>query len=362
MTVLEDRQALARNLEEAQRAGARLRPACQLLGLQMRTLQRWKAQGLTVGDRRPQAVRQPPAHALSPEERAEVLRLANLPRFADVPPARIVPMLADEGRYVASESSFSRILRAAGQNARRGRSRAPQPRRAPTTHVATAPNQVWCWDVTYLPTQVRGQWLYLYLILDLYSRKIVAWEVHERDHADHAVDLLRRAALLEGLAGKEPKPWLHGDNGASLKATSVLAMLHWLGLRPSYSRPRVSDDNAFAEALIRTLKYRPEMPSAGFASLAAARTWCAQLVAWYLHEHRHSALRYVTPAQRHEGRDHDILAARHQLYSKARNNHPARWSRHTRNWTPIAAVTLNPEREDVVRAHLAHQPLSGEAA
>ena len=353
MTVLEDRQSLARSIEEAHQAGARLHEACKLVGLDLRTLQRWKAQGLTQGDRRPTAVRQPPAHALSPEERAEVLRVANEPRFADVPPARIVPMLADEGVYLASESSFARVLRAAGMNAPRGRAKAPQPRRPPTTHVATAPNQVWCWDVTYLPTTVRGVWLYLYLILDLFSRKIIAWEVHDRDDADHAVELLRRAALREGLAGTDPKPWLHGDNGATLKATSVLAMLHWLGIKPSYSRPRVSDDNPFAEALIRTLKYRPEMPPGGFGDLVTARAWAAQLVDWYQHHHRHSALRYVTPDQRHQGRDHQILQARHHLYLTARELNPARWSRHTRNWTPIGAVTLNPEKDAVVAAHCA---------
>mgnify|MGYP000504080617 CR=1 FL=1 len=229
-----------------------------------------------------------PAHALSPTERAEVLRVANEPRFADVPPARIVPRLADEGVYLASESTFARVLREHGQSVHRGRAGAPRATRLPTTHIATAPRQVWCWDMTYLPAQVLGRWFFLYLILDLYSRKIVGWEVHENDDADHAAHLVRRTALAESIAALEVKPVLHGDNGSTLKATTVLAMLHWLGVKPSYSRPRVSDDNAYAEALFRTAKYRPEFPTKGFADLDEARTWAAGFVRWYNLEHHHS--------------------------------------------------------------------------
>ena len=270
MIGLEDRQQTAQWIAAAHRDGARLHKACEVAGIDVRTLQRWKAQdGLAVGDRRPVAVRPTPAHALSAQERAAVLQVANEPRFADMPPARIVPTLADEGRYLASESSFSRILRAAWQNRHRGRAKAPHAQRAPQTHVATAPRQVWCWDLTFLPAQVAGQWFYLYLILDLYSRKIVGWEVHAEDSGDHAARLVHRTALAEGIAGveRDKRPVLHGDNGSTIKATSVLAMLYWLGVKPSYSRPRVSDDNAFVEALFRTAKYRPEFPSKGFATL-----------------------------------------------------------------------------------------------
>ena len=125
-------------------------------------------------------------------------------------------------------------------------------------------------------------------------------------------------------------------------------MLHWLGIKPSYSRPRVSDDNAYAEALFRTAKYRPEFPARGFADLEAARSWASGFVHWYNVEHRHSGIRYVSPAQRHAGEDHAILAARHALYANARARHPARWTGHTRDWSPITAVTLNPEREAII--------------
>jgi transposase InsO family protein len=350
MIGLEDRQSLARGIDVAHSAGARLHLACEIAGIDLRTLQRWKAHdGLVAGDGRPQAVRPLPSHALSAAERAELLRVANEPRFAAVPPARIVPMLADEGVYLASESSFSRVLRAQGQNAHRGRAKAPRAVRAPTTHIATAPCAVWCWDMTYLPASVIGLWFHLYLILDLYSRKIVGWEVHDSDDAEHAAHLVRRTALAEGIAALSTKPVLHGDNGSTLKATTVLAMLHWLGVKPSYSRPRVSDDNAYAESLFRTAKYRPEFPTQGFANLEEARAWAAGFVRWYNIEHRHSAIRYVSPAQRHAGEDQAILAARHALYTEARERNPARWSRTTRNWSPIGAVTLNPERDSIIK-------------
>jgi len=349
MIGLEDRQSLARGIDVAHGAGARLHLACEIAGIDLRTLQRWKAQdGLVVGDGRPQAVRPVPSHTLSAAERAELLRVANEPRFAAVPPARIVPMLADEGIYLASESSFSRVLRAQGQSAHRGRAKAPRAVRAPTTHIATTPCAVWCWDMTYLPASVIGLWFHLYLILDLYSRKIVGWEVHDSDDAEHAAHLVRRTALAEGIAALSTKPVLHGDNGSTLKATSVLAMLHWLGVKPSYSRPRVSDDNAYAESLFRTAKYRPEFPTKGFADLDQARAWVAGFVHWYNVDHRHSGIRYVSPAQRHAGEDHAILSARHALYTKARERNPARWSRTTRNWSPIGAVTLNPERDSII--------------
>ena len=215
--------------------------------------------------------------------------------------------------------------------------------------------------MTYLPALVLGRWFYLYLILDLYSRKIVGWEVHERDDSVHAAHLVRRTALAEGIATMLNKPVLHGDNGATLKATTVLAMLNWLGVQPSYSRPRVSDDNAFAESLFRTAKYRPEFPAKGFENIDAARDWAVAFVQWYNYDHRHSGIRYVSPAQRHAGEDLAILAARHALYLRAHAMNPARWSGKTRNWSPSATVTLNPERDSVITAHLAcedSQPLA----
>lgn len=363
MICVEDRRKMADEVEAARRAGARLKPACELLGIQGRTLQRWRANsdGLGRGDGRPHAQRPLPSHALTQAEREEIVRVVNEPRFAELPPGRIVPMLADEGTYLASESSFQRVLRAHGQTRHRGRAQAPQKSRPPSTHVATAIGQVWTWDMTFLPAQVLGRFFFLYLVLDLYSRKIIGWEVHETDSSDHAVELVRRTALAENIHACVEKPVLHGDNGATLKATTVLAMLTWLGIRASYSRPRVSDDNAFSEALFRTVKYRPHFPAKGFSNLEDARSWVSQFVRWYNHDHRHSGIRYVSPAQRHAGEDHPILTARHELYTRAKAANPRRWSRHTRNWQPIAAVTLNPERDSVVHAARAQEKIRSAA-
>jgi putative transposase len=360
MTRLEDRQILVRDIEQACADGARLAPACALAGIDAGTLRRWKAgDGSIQGDRRPDADRPIPSHALREAERARIIEIANEPRFADTPQARIVPALADEGIYLASESSFHRVLRAHGQMNRRGRAQPPRTSRPPTTHIATGPAQVWCWDVTFLPAQIQGRWFYLYLILDLFSRKIVGCEVHDTDSAEHAAHLARRTALAEGVHAMPVRPVLHGDNGATLKATTVLAMLHWLGIKPSYSRPRVSDDNAFAEALFRTAKYRPEFPLKGFVDLDDARQWAMRFVQWYNHGHRHSGIRYVTPAQRHSGQDGPVLAARHAVYQDARQRNPQRWSGPTRNWTPVGVVTLNPERDSIVRATTSQILLSG---
>ena len=262
MTRLEDRQTLMTEIASACAAGARLAPACGLAGIDLRTFQRWRAGDAEVkADRRPEAVRPRPAHALSEAERARMVALANAPRFASTPPARIVPALADEGVYVASEASFHRVLRDHGQMRRRGRARPPRTAGPPSTHVATAPGQVWCWDVTFLPARVQGRWFYLFLILDLFSRKVVGFEVHVTDQAEHAAHLVRRTALAEGIHARAHRPVLHGDNGPSVKGTTVLAMLRWLGIAPSHSRPRVSDDNSYAEALFRTAKYRPDFPN-----------------------------------------------------------------------------------------------------
>ena len=269
MTRLEDRQILLHDIAQARTGGARLVPACALTGVDPRTPQRWKlAEGVSRGDRRVEAHHPVPSHALSEAERARIIEVVNEPRFATTPPARIVPALADEGIYIASESSFHRVLRAHGQMHRRGRARPPRTPRPPTTHIATGPGEVWCWDVTFLPAQVQGRWYYLYLILDLYSRKIVGFELHDTDSAEHAAHLAKRAALAEGIHAKAVRPVLHGDNGATLKATTVLAMLYWLGIKPSYSRPRVSDDTAQRHSLCHagTASCRSRSPRADGAS------------------------------------------------------------------------------------------------
>jgi transposase InsO family protein len=327
-------------IEESVAAGARLSRACQVLGLSARTLQRWRQPGELQGDGRQQAgARRVPANKLSESERRAILEVANQPEHVDRPPSQIVPALADQGRYLASESTFYRVLRQADQLARRGKAKPPT-RQRPTPLQASAPNQLWSWDITYLATTLKGVFFYLYLILDVFSRKIVGWEVYECESAEHAAEVFTKAHLREGVDADTLT--LHSDNGSPMKGGTMLATLHRLGVIPSFSRPSVSDDNPYSEALFKTLKYHPAFPDKPFESPQQAREWVARFVHWYDEIHRHSALRFVTPGQRHRGEDIALLAQRHDLYEQAKGRHPERWSGPTRNWTPQDIVYLNP--------------------
>ena len=342
MTSTQQRQEVLIVIEEAVQAGARRAKACELAGISERTLSRWKPAGMdrVQPDRRSQARRPAPRNRLTPEERQHILDVCNQPEYASLPPSQIVPKLADQGIYLASESTFYRVLKAAGQLHHRGQAQKRRPGGRPRTHLAYGPNQVWMWDITFLPSLIRGQFYYLYLVEDLYSRKIVAWEVHEREAGELAADLIQQALWREKCLSQ--RPVLHADNGSAMKSQTLRVKLQDLGIAPSYSRPGVSDDNAFVESVFRTLKYCPKWPRRGFSSLDEARQWVQRFVSWYNEEHQHSKLRYVTPAQRHRGEDPVILAQRAQVYLEARAKHPERWSGETRNWTPIGPVALNP--------------------
>jgi putative transposase len=337
-----DRRHAVQLIDEACDAGARQSRACAELALSVLTYQRWKdapADEAVRVDGRPRATRPPPGNKLSAQEQQQVLAACNTPAHASLPPSQIVPRLADDGVYLASESTFYRVLREADQQHPRGR-QAPRTPRPLSTHRATAPCQLWSWDISWLPGPIRGYFFYLYLIVDVWSRKIVGWEVFDEESAEHAASVIQRAVWAEGCL--DTPLVLHADNGSPMKGSSMRSMLEALGVQPSYSRPRVSNDNPFSEALFRTCKYRPEYPSDGFASLEAARDWMLTFVGWYNTEHRHSAIRFVTPQQRHDGRHISILAQRQALYEQAKAAQPQRWARHTRTWDPVAEVWLNP--------------------
>lgn len=343
MISTQDRQKAVTLIDEAVCSGARRFMACRELAITSRTYRRWVSEsGQVKADARPTAVRPVPANALSEAERAQIIATANAPEFASLPPSQIVPTLADRGCYLASESSFYRILRAHGMQHYRGRASRPNVR-PPNRHRADGPNQVWVWDITWLPGPVAGTFFYLYLMLDLYSRKVVGWEVFAEESAACAATVVQRASLAEG-RGIAPLV-LHSDNGSPMKGATMLVTLQKLGIAPSYSRPSVSDDNAQAEAFFRTLKYRPGYPGKGFADLNAARQWVMDFVRWYNVEHRHSAIKFVTPAQRHTGEDQAILLARQALYEQAKTSKPERWSGKTRNWEKPEIVWLNKERQ-----------------
>lgn len=294
-------------------------------------------------DRRPEVSRSEPFNRLSQEEETRIRDICHEPEYASLPPSQIVPRLADKGIYLASESSFYRVLRRSGEVHRRGRQTRQQKVSAPTTFIASGPCQVWSWDITWLPSVVRGRWFYLYMILDLYSRKITGYEVYETESGEQAAALMQRSVIREG-CWRQPLV-LHADNGAAMKSQTLQMKLHELNITPSHSRPRVSNDNACAESLFRTLKYVPQWPSSGFSTLEDARNWVNKFTHWYNEEHRHSGIRYVTPAERHRGEDRALLKRRDELYRQAQKAHPERWSGKTRNWQPEGPVTLNPERE-----------------
>ncbi|WP_425273752.1 IS3 family transposase [Pseudomonas avellanae] len=346
LTSLPERLLLIDWLSNAVAEGARKARACQEIDLSLRTLQRWTQADVFKADARTTVTRPTPSNALSDVERQAIITLCNSPEYAHLPPSQIVPRLADQGCYLASEATFYRVLRAAGQQQHRGRSQRPRRYAAPTTHAAKAPNQVWSWDITYLPSPIRGKYYYLYLIEDIYSRKAVGWEVYEMESGEKAAALLQRSVIGEQCL-HEPLV-LHSDNGAPMKSVTLLSKMYELGITPSRGRPRVSNDNPYSESLFRTLKYCPQWPQDGFASLDAARIWVRDFMRWYNNDHRHSRIRFVTPTERHRGLDHQILARRHELYEQAREKRPERWSRETRNWEPIGAVLLNPDREQDV--------------
>lgn len=329
-------------IETAVTAGARRAAACHLLGLSVRTVERWRATP-EAEDARHGPPHQP-ANALTPVERRTVLTTLTSAAYRDLSPHQIVPLLADAGRYIASESTMYRILRAEALLQHRGRAKAPE-RRGPRAHVATGPNQLWTWDITYLKTPVRGVFDYLYLLLDVWSRKIVGWAVHEVESAAHAAALFRHTCATQQV---DPHGLvLHADNGGPMKGATMVATLERLGVLASYSRPNVSNDNAYSESLFRTLKYCLAYPAHPFADRAAARAWVETFVHWYNTQHLHSAIRFVTPDDRHAGRDTALLRARRAVYLRARDRTPARWSGAVRRWDPVNAVHLNPDRDAV---------------
>ena len=341
-----DRQTAIELINEPVAAGAQKTKACQMLEITIRTFQRWTQTGELKGDGRPTAIRPDPANKLSTTERQELVDVCNRPEYANLPPGQIVPRLADQGIYLACEATFYRVLKEYGQLHHRGRARSPRKVARPTTYAASGPNQVWSWDITYCASRIRGMFYYLYLIEDIYSRKIVGWEIHERESGEYAAELMQRTVMAEQCF-REPLV-LHSDNGAPMKSATLLAKLDDLGVTPSRSRPRVSNDNPYSESLFRTLKYRPTWPSEGFTGLTDARAWVKRFTDWYNHEHRHSRIKYVTPEQRHKGEDIGILAQRRGVYERAKTRRPERWSGEARDWQPVGEVMLNPDREEKV--------------
>lgn len=327
-------------IAEANHAGADQKGACAVLGVNPRTVQRWGRPAGEV-DRRA-GPNSAPKNRLTEKERRFIVTLLCSAEYRDLPVDQVVTQLADRGKYYASASTMRRILHEEQLASHRDASK-PRTHSRPNELVATGPNQVWSWDITYLRSPIRGSFYYLYMVVDVWSRKIVAAEVHEVESSEHAARLIEAAYARGGIRPDQLS--LHSDNGSPMKGATLRATLDTLGITPSYSRPRVSDDNAVSESLFRTLKYRPEYPSVAFESLDAARGWVTWFVEWYNTEHRHSQITFVTPQQRHTGEDVEILERRREVYEAARRRNPERWSGRTRRWDRVEEVKLNPTKE-----------------
>jgi len=329
-------------ISELRTQGMTTRAACESLSVPPATYYRRRRPASRSLSLRP---RPTPARALSATERQGVLEVLHSERFVDKSPAQVwATLLDEEGTYLCSPRTMYRIL----ADAKEVRERRNQ-RRAPTYEkpelVATGPNQVWSWDITYLRGPVRGTFFYLYLFVDIWSRKIVGAEVYEEECNEKAARLFRKICRDEGL--DPDKLVLHSDNGGPMKGSTMQATLEQLGVIPSLSRPRVSNDNPFSESLFRTLKFRPGYPEGPFESLGEARLWIRSFLGWYNKEHLHSGIGFVTPESRHSGRDRRILEKRRVVYQQACRDRPERFAGGIRQWKRPETVYLNPEQESL---------------
>ena len=311
-----------------------------MLGVSARTLQRWERGPAGDARKGPKAAS---PHQLTDAEKDRIVALVNQPAYRNLSPEQAVAKLAEAGTYVCSERSLRRILKARRLDSYRQRSKPARRQNRPRQYVAREPLRVLSWDITYLRSStVRGGFFFLYLFLDIWSRRIVGAEVHVTQQSELATALLTKICRENELDTE--KLVVHSDNGAPMKGSTMLATMQSLGITPSFSRPSVSDDNAFAESLFRHLKYAPSYPRLGFENLEDARAWVARFVDWYNREHLHSAIGLVTPEDRHHGRDVAILQKRRETYALAQQRHPRRWTGQPRAWARPAIVTLNPER------------------
>jgi transposase InsO family protein len=330
-------------INEATKDGCRHAIACGDIGIDVKTFNRWTKD---IGDKRKGPLTAP-SNKLTEEEVKEILRVSTSKEYMDLPPSQIVPALADKGIYLASESTFYKILNKHRLMKHRGKSR-PKTHRRPIPLVATGPNQIYSWDITYLKGPVAGTFYYLYMFMDIYSRKIVGFRVHACESMEHSSKLIEDICVKEKIL--KDQLILHSDNGGAMKGATMLVTLQRLGVVPSFSRPRVSDDNPFSEALFKTVKYCPEYPADAFPSIEAAIAWVERFVDWYNNHHLHSGIKFIAPALRHEGKDGEVLEKRKEVYQQAKMKNPRRWSREIRNWNKIEKVYLNHLQEDKVVA------------
>lgn len=318
--------------------------ACQALGVPRATLYR-RRQAPASPVRRPRPI---PKRALSPEERQQALDLLHSPRFVDSSPSQIYATLLDEGLYLCSIRTFYRLLHRHDEvRERRNQLRRPNYQRPEL--LATAPNQVWSWDITKLRGPIKGSNYSLYVILDIYSRYVVAWLVAEGESKALAERLIRETVVKYSIPRGQLT--LHADRGACMTAKTVAQLLAELDVAKSHSRPHTSNDNPFSEAQFKTLKYCPPFPDR-FASLQEAKVFCRSFFNWYNNQHRHSGIALLTPADVHFDRAQQVLEQRAETLNTAYQAHPERFNRPPVPSTLPQAVWINPPEQDTQEASL----------
>jgi putative transposase len=279
--------------------------------------------------------------ALSEAEQQAVLVVLHAPRFRDAAPAAVYATLLDEGVYLASERTMYRLLAAAGETRERRDQLVHPPYHKPEL-LATAPNQVWSWDITKLLGPAKWTYYYLYVLLDIYSRYVPGWMVAHREHAALAERLMAETIAKQGIPPGQLT--LHADRGASMISKPVAFLLADLGVTKTHSRPHVSNDNPYSEAQFKTLKYRPGFPDR-FASIEEARTFGQEFFRWYNTEHRHAGIGLLPPEVVHYGRAQAAYEARCQVLDAAHAAHPERFVRQPPRPPPLpTAAWINPPK------------------
>lgn len=305
---------------------------CEYLEISIRTIQHWEKNGSK--DKRKGAskcVR----NKLTATEESEIVKTCCNSRFMNLTPYEIVPILAEEGKYIASVSSFYRVLDKAGLLFCKRKYNKQSKKNIPEEIKASAPYEILSWDISWLKTNIQGKYYYLYMFVDIWSRYIVGWKVHEKENGQLAKELVNEINKDIDIKGSI----LHSDNGSPMRCSTMRATLEKLGVSPSFSRPYISNDNAYSESLFKTLKYKAGYPKC-FRNIESAREWVAEFVNWYNKEHRHSKIGHVTPSQRLTGEDKKIFAKRNKAFAEARKRNPERWSKQIKKWSHEKDVVL----------------------
>lgn len=350
-------------METVKEVGPRLgvSPTCAALGVSTATYYR-------QCNPKPAAVvpRPGPPRTLPAAERSAVLEILHEPRFVDLAPAQVYAGLLDEKRYVCSERTMYRILEE-NQEVRERRNQLRHPSYVAPQLLATAPNQLWSWDITKLLGPTKWTYFYLYVILDVFSRYVVGWMVAYRESAQLAEKLIRETCARQGIIPGQLT--IHADRGSSMTSKPVALLLSDLGVIRSHSRPYVSDDNPFSESQFKTMKYRPQFPDR-FGSIVDSRAFCQVFFPWYNTEHRHSGIGLLTPRDVHYGLADQRVAERAHVLAAAYAAHPERFVRGMPQPAPVPTeVWINPpqpppptpsETHELVGSHQSHDLTTGE--